>query len=130
MARHRAGYRVEGLRRENRDRDQPVEARVRRIRMMHGPVRDQNDRTNAAAGNTLVAALERGLGFCNNVIVVFAAVALIAACVVLSHSVLTRALLHSPNYWQDEAAAVLAVRGPFIDPAHVARQRSPIRTHA
>jgi len=27
--------------------------------MMHGPVRDQNDRTNAAAGNMLVAALER-----------------------------------------------------------------------
>jgi TRAP-type C4-dicarboxylate transport system permease small subunit len=77
--------------------------------MMHGPVRDQNDRTNAAAGNTLVAALERGLGFCNNVIVVFAAVALIAACVVLSHSVLTRALFHSPNYWQDEAAVFLLV---------------------
>src|SRR5258705_3710014 len=113
MARHRAGYRLEGLRRENRDRGQPVEARVRRIRMMHGPVKDQNDRTNAAAGNALVAALERALGFCNNVIVVFAAVALVAGCLVLSHTVLTRALFHNPHYWQDQAAAVLLVGAHF-----------------
>src|SRR4030081_2439740 len=130
MARHRAGYRVEGLRRENRDRGQPVEARVRRIRMMHGRVRDQNDRTNAAAGNTLVAALERGLGFCNNVIVVFAAVALIAACVVLSHSVLTRALFHSPNYWQDEAAVFLLVGATFMTAAYVQGQRGHIGIEA
>src|SRR3981189_742514 len=130
MARHRAGYRVEGLRRENRDRGQPVEARVRRIRMMHGPVRDQNDLTNAAAGNTLVAALERGLGFCNNVIVVFAAVALVAACVVLSHSVLTRALFHSPNYWQDEAAVFLLVGATFMTAAYVQGQRGHIGIEA
>src|SRR5260221_8929570 len=130
MARHRAGYRVEGLRRENRDRGQPVEARVRRIRMMHGRVRDQNDRTNAAAGNTLVAALERGLGFCNNVIVVFAAVALIAACAVLSHSVLTRALFHSPNYWQDEAAVFLLGGATFMTSAYVQQQRGHIGIEA
>jgi TRAP-type C4-dicarboxylate transport system substrate-binding protein len=33
---------------------------------------------------------------CNNVIVVFAALALVAACVILSYSVLGRALFHSP----------------------------------
>src|SRR3981189_2621919 len=150
MARHRAGYRLEGLRRVNRDRGQPVEARVRRIRMMHGPVKDQNDRTNAAAGNALVAALERALGFCNNVIVVFAAVALVAACggprahvlscfaavalvaacVVLSHSVLTRALFHSPNYWQDEAAVFLLVGATFMTAAYVQGQRGHIGIEA
>src|SRR5260370_35307283 len=104
MARHRTRYRVEGLRHKDRGRCQPVEARVRRLRMMHGPVKDQNDRSNVAAGRGLVAAFERALAFCNNVIVVFAGLALIAACLVLSHSVLTRALFHSPNYWQDGAA--------------------------
>ena len=98
--------------------------------MMHGPVKDQNDRTNAAAGNALVAALERALGFCNNVIVVFAAVALVAACVVLSHSVLTRALFHSPNYWQDEAAVFLLVGATFMTAAYVQGQRGHIGIEA
>jgi len=72
--------------------------------MMHGPLPDQQDQSDAATGNPLVAALGRVLTLCNGVIVVFAALALIAACVILSYSVLGRALFHSPNYWQDEAA--------------------------
>ncbi len=44
--------------------------------------------SRAAAGNALVAAFERGLAFCNNIIVVFAALALIAAC---AHPELQRA---------------------------------------
>src|ERR1700730_11938178 len=130
MARRCAGHRVEGLRRQDRGRGQPVEARIRRLRMMHGPIRDQNDRTNAAAGNRLVAALERALDFCNNVIVVVAAVALVAACVVLSHSVLTRALFHSPNYWQDEAAVFLLVGATFMTAAYVQGKRGHIGIEA
>src|SRR6266576_3267950 len=130
MARHRARYRVEGLRRKNRDRGQPVETRVRRFRMMHGPLKEQNDHSNVAAGNALVATFERGLGLCNNIIVVFAAVALIAACVVLSHSVLTRALFHSPNYWQDEAAVFLLVGATFMTAAYVQGQRGHIGIEA
>jgi hypothetical protein len=42
--------------------------------MMHGPLRDQDDRSDTAAGNALVAAFERGLAF-NFIIVVLAAVA-------------------------------------------------------
>ena len=64
--------------------------------MMHGPLPDQQDHSEAATGNPLVAALGQALALCNNVIVVFAAVALIAACVILSYSVLGRALFHSP----------------------------------
>src|ERR1700738_279273 len=100
MARHRSRYRVEGLRRENRDRGQSVEARFRRFRMMHGPLGGQPDRSNAAAGNALVAAFERALSLCNNIIVVIAAVALIAACAILSYSVLGRALVHSAQFLQ------------------------------
>src|SRR3979409_1186245 len=113
MARHSARYRVEGLHGEDADRGQSVEARIRRLRMMHGPLPDQNDVSNAAAGHGPVAALERGLAFCNNIIVVFAAVALIAACVILSYSVLGRALFHSPNYWQDEAGGFRLCRAPL-----------------
>ena len=98
--------------------------------MMHGPVRDQNDLTNAAAGNTLVAALERALDFSNNVIVVFAAVALIAASAILSYSVLGRALFHSPNYWQDEAAVFLLVGATFMTAAYVQGQRGHIGIEA
>ena len=98
--------------------------------MMHGPLRDQNDRSNAAAGNALVAAFERGLAFCNNIIVVFAAIALIAACAILSYSVLSRALFHSANYWQDEAAVFLLVGATFMTAAFVQGQRGHIGIEA
>jgi len=98
--------------------------------MMHGPLPDQIDRPNVAAGNSPLAALERALAFCNNIIVVFSALALIAACVILSHSVLTRALFHSPNYWQDEAAVFLLVGATFMTAAYVQGQRGHIGIEA
>ena len=98
--------------------------------MMNGPLPDQDDSSNAAAGNALVAALERGLAFCNNIIVVLASVALIAACVILSDSVLGRALFHSPNYWQDEAAVFLLVGATFMAAAYVQGQRGHIGIEA
>jgi TRAP-type C4-dicarboxylate transport system permease small subunit len=98
--------------------------------MMHGPIEDQNDRSNAAASNALVAAFERGLALCNGIIVVFAAIALVAACGVLSYSVLGRALFHSPNYWQDEAAVFLLVGATFMTSAYVQGQRGHIGIEA
>jgi TRAP-type C4-dicarboxylate transport system permease small subunit len=80
-------------------------------------------------GNPLVAALGQ-LALCNNVIVVFAAIALIAACVILSYSVLGRALFHSPNYWQDEAAVFLLVGATFMTAAYVQGQRGHIGIEA
>src|SRR5258708_2762550 len=130
MARHRPRYRVEGLRRKDRDCRETANARLRRLRMRNGPLPDQADRSNVAAGNGLVATLERGLAFCNNVIVVFAAVALISACVILSYSVLGRALFHSPNYWQDEAAVFLLVGATFMTAAYVQGQRGHIGIEA
>src|SRR5580704_7042477 len=130
MARHCAGYRVEGLWRQDRDRGQPVEARLRRLRMMHAPVGDPDDFSKAAAGNGLVAAFERTLSLCNNIIVVFAALALIAACAILSYSVLSRALFHSANYWQDEAAVFLLVGATFMTSAYVQGQRGHIGIEA
>src|ERR1700722_17751011 len=98
--------------------------------MMHGPLPDHADRSGAVAGNALVAALERALAFCNNVIVVLAAIALISASAILSYSVLGRALFHSPNYWQDEAAVFLLVGATFMTSAYVQGQRGHIGIEA
>lgn len=96
--------------------------------MMHGSIRDQHDRLNA--GNTLVAAFQSGLALCNSVILVISAVALIAACGILSYSVLSRALFHSANYWQDEAAVFLLVGATFMTSAYVQGQRGHIGIEA
>jgi len=98
--------------------------------MMHGPIPDQIERPSAVAGNALVAALGRALGLCNNIIVVLAAIALVAACIILSYSVLGRALFHSPNYWQDEAAVFLLVGATFMTAAYVQGQRGHIGIEA
>jgi TRAP-type C4-dicarboxylate transport system permease small subunit len=98
--------------------------------MMHGPLPDQNRPFSAASSNPLVAALERGLAFCNNIIVFLAALALIAACIILSDSVLGRALFHSPNYWQDEAAVFLLVGVSFMAAAYVQGERGHIGIEA
>lgn len=98
--------------------------------MMHGPVADQAETASMAAGNTPVAVLGRALSICNNIIVVFAALALVAACVILSYSVLGRALFHSPNYWQDEAAVFLLVGATFMTSAYVQSQRGHVSIEA
>lgn len=98
--------------------------------MIHGPLADPDESASVAAGNTPVAMLERALSICNNVIVVFAALALIAACVILSYSVLGRALFHSPNYWQDEAAVFLLVGATFMTSAYVQSQRGHVSIEA
>ncbi|BBC00053.1 TRAP transporter small permease [Bradyrhizobium elkanii] len=97
---------------------------------MHGPVADQAETASIAAGNTPVALLGRALSICNNIIVVFAALALVAACVILSYSVLGRALFHSPNYWQDEAAVFLLVGATFMTSAYVQSQRGHVSIEA
>jgi TRAP-type C4-dicarboxylate transport system permease small subunit len=75
-------------------------------------------------------ALERILFICNKVIVVFAALALIAACVVLSYSVLGRALFQAANYWQDEAAVFLLVGATFMSAGYVQSSRGHIGIEA
>jgi TRAP-type C4-dicarboxylate transport system permease small subunit len=98
--------------------------------MMHGPLPDQQDTLTAAPSHPLVAVVERGLVLGNNLIVVLAAVALVAACAILSYSVVGRALFHSPNYWQDEAAVFLLVGATFMSSAWVQQQRGHIGIEA
>jgi len=98
--------------------------------MMHGPLPDQPETSSAVADNAFLAALERALGFCNWIIVILAGVALVAASAILSYSVLSRALFHSPNYWQDEAAVFLLVGATFMTAAYVQGQRGHIGIEA
>ena len=98
--------------------------------MMHGPLPDQTDAPAAATDHVLVAALDRSLAFCNRIIVILAGIALIAASAILSYSVLSRALFHSPNYWQDEAAVFLLVGATFMTAAYVQGQRGHIGIEA
>jgi TRAP-type C4-dicarboxylate transport system permease small subunit len=98
--------------------------------MMHGPVRDREEQSTDATGNPFVASLGQALAFCNNIIVVFAALALIAACCILSYSVLGRALFQAANYWQDEAAVFLLVGATFMTSAYVQQQRGHIGIEA
>lgn len=96
---------------------------------MHGPVLDQAERP-AAASHPLVATLERALGLLNNAIVVLSAIALVAACLILSYSVATRSIFHSATYWQDEAAVFLLVGATFMTAAYVQSQRGHIGIEA
>jgi TRAP-type C4-dicarboxylate transport system permease small subunit len=98
--------------------------------MMHGPIPDRKNPPDAATSSLLVAASERALSWCNHVIVVIAAIALIAACAILSYSVLGRALFQSPNYWQDEAAVFLLVGATFMTSAYVQQKRGHIGIEA
>ncbi|HWL21976.1 MAG TPA: TRAP transporter small permease [Bradyrhizobium sp.] len=98
--------------------------------MMHAPLRDGENASRDATSNPLVASLARALAFSNNVIVVFAALALIVACAVLSYSVLGRALFQAANYWQDEAAVFLLVGATFMTAAYVQQQRGHIGIEA
>jgi TRAP-type C4-dicarboxylate transport system permease small subunit len=97
---------------------------------MHGPLGDRENQSEAASGNSLVAAFERALSLINTILVVFGAVALIAACAILSYSVLGRALFHAANYWQDEAAVFLLVGATFMTSAFVQSRRGHIGIEA
>src|SRR3982750_819253 len=130
MARHRPRYGLEGLWRQDRDRGQSVETRLRRRRVMHGPLPEHDALVPAVTGHPLVVAGARAIAVLNSIIAVFAAIALVAACVILSYSVLGRALFHSPNYWQDEAAVFLLVGATFMTAAYVQGQRGHIGIEA
>jgi TRAP-type C4-dicarboxylate transport system permease small subunit len=98
--------------------------------MTSGPIPDQHERSDAATSHPLIAAVARVLAISNNIIVVLGALALIAACAILSYSVVGRALFHSPNYWQDEAAVFLLVGATFMTAAYVQSQRGHIGIEA
>lgn len=97
---------------------------------MHGQADPSAVPSTAVGTNPVLAALDRCLGLCNRIIILCAALALIAACVILSYSVLTRSLFKTPTYWQDEAAVFLLVGATFMTAAYVQSQRGHIGIEA
>ncbi len=53
----------------------------------------------------LLGAFDRGMRLLNRVILALGGLCLVAACLVLTHSVVVRYLLKEPTEWQDETAA-------------------------
>ena len=98
--------------------------------MMIGQIPDHKDHSGIATSSPLVAALGQALALCNRVIVFFAAIALIAACAILSYSVLGRARFHNPQKRQDDAAGVVVVGAPNNNPAYVQGERGHIGIEA
>jgi TRAP-type C4-dicarboxylate transport system permease small subunit len=98
--------------------------------MMHAPLGERNDISKAATEHPIVAAFEGVLSLCNSILVFLASLALIAACAILSYSVLGRALFQMANYWQDEAAVFLLVGATFMTAAFVQGQRGHVSIEA
>jgi len=97
--------------------------------MMHGPVPGQPDPTSAAQHVT-GGPVGRALALVNRAILILAAIALVAACCILSYSVAVRSLFHAATYWQDEAAVFLLVGATFLTAAFVQSQRGHIGIEA
>jgi len=97
---------------------------------MHGPLEDQSRITAAVTSNRFVAAVERWFGACNTVMVALGSIALVAACVILSYSVLSRGLFNAATYWQDEMAVFLLVGTTFMTSAFVQHQRGHVGIEA
>ena len=98
--------------------------------MTHGLIEGRPRTIAAATSNPLLAAADRALEVLNSVIAIFAAIAMILACIVLSYSVATRSLFHTPTYWQDEAAVFLLVGATFMTAAYVQSKRGHIGIEA
>ena len=74
----------------------------------------------------LVGAAETTLGLVNKAIMLFASIALIAASLILSYSVVVRYYFKAPTYWQDEASVFLLVGATFLTAAHVQSKRGHV----
>ncbi len=84
----------------------------------------------APVGNTLLAGLGTALYVINRVIVVSASLALIAASLILSYSVVARYFFGVPTYWQDEASVFLLVGATFLTAAYVQSRRGHVGIEA
>jgi TRAP-type C4-dicarboxylate transport system permease small subunit len=98
--------------------------------MTHGLIDDRHAPVEPASSNSLVAGVARALAVCNRIIIVLSSLALVLACLILSHSVVTRTLFHAATYWQDEAAVFLLVGATFMTAAFVQSHRGHIGIEA
>jgi len=73
-----------------------------------------------------VAACARGMAWLNECLLLASTLAIVAAALVLTGSVVTRYVLKVPTDWQDEAAVFLMVGATFLSGAYVQSQRGHV----
>lgn len=78
----------------------------------------------------LLGTIDRALKGVNHVIMLLGGIALVCACLVLSHSVVVRYVLHEPTDWQDEMAVFLIVGATFFSAAGVQAKRGHVAIEA
>lgn len=74
----------------------------------------------------LLIRIDRGFSRLNQVLLFIGALSLIAAALILSYSVLSRAMFHLATEWQDEAALFCLVGTTFICASYVQEKRGHI----
>ena len=75
-------------------------------------------------------ALDRALRAVNHLVMILGGVALVAASLVLTYSVIVRYVLHIPTDWQDETAVFLIVGAVFLSGAAVQARRGHVGIEA
>ena len=78
----------------------------------------------------LLGVIDRLSRRLNHAILVCGGIALVAACLVLSYSVLVRYIFHEPTEWQDETAVFLIVGATFLSAAGVQAKRGHVAIEA
>jgi TRAP-type C4-dicarboxylate transport system permease small subunit len=78
----------------------------------------------------VVAWAQASLALINKVILVGSSIALIAASLILSYSVLVRYYFKAATYWQDEASVFLLVGATFLTAAYVQSRRGHVAIDA
>lgn len=77
-----------------------------------------------------VGVLDRAMQGINRLIMILGGVALVAACLVLTYSVVVRYALKIPTDWQDETAVFLIVGAVFLSGAAVQARRGHVGIEA
>jgi TRAP-type C4-dicarboxylate transport system permease small subunit len=88
------------------------------------------ERSASTRAPGLLGAVEAAMGALNRVILVLGGLALVAACLVLSYSVVVRYFLKIPTEWQDETAVFLIVGATFLSAAAVQARRGHVAIEA
>lgn len=84
----------------------------------------------APTGSGLIAVLGTAMAVLNRIILLLASLALIAASLILTDSVVARYLFKVPTYWQDEASVFLLVGATFMTAAYVQSRRGHVGIEA
>lgn len=84
----------------------------------------------AVLQNRVVGSIGRALAALNRLIAFLSSLALVAAGIILSYSVISRYLFEAPNYWQDEASVFLIVGATFMSSAYVQARRGHVGIEA